>query len=50
VRFLSKVRVRKIVPKVPRDEADRAELLEDLQTMGVPGSSRSRGVSRTRRS
>jgi hypothetical protein len=30
----SKVRVRKIVPEVPRDEAERAELLEDLQTMG----------------
>jgi hypothetical protein len=26
----SEVRVRKIVPEVPRDEADRAELLEDL--------------------
>jgi hypothetical protein len=29
----SKVRVWKIVPEVPRDEAERAELLEDLQTM-----------------
>jgi hypothetical protein len=26
----SKVRIRKIVPEVPRDEAERAELLEDL--------------------
>jgi hypothetical protein len=30
----SKVRIRKIVPEVPRDETERAELLEDLQTMG----------------
>jgi hypothetical protein len=30
----SKVRIRKIVPEVPQDEAERAELLEDLQTMG----------------
>jgi hypothetical protein len=30
----NKVRIRKIVPEVPRDEAERAELLEDLQTMG----------------
>jgi hypothetical protein len=33
----SKVRIRKIVPEVPRDEAERAELLEDLQTMGCYG-------------
>jgi hypothetical protein len=33
----SKVRIRKIVPEVPRDEAERAELLEDLQTMGCSG-------------
>jgi hypothetical protein len=33
----SKVRIRKIVPKVPRDEVERAELLEDLQTMGCSG-------------
>jgi hypothetical protein len=33
-KVLSKVRVRKIVSEVPRDEAERAELLEDLQTMG----------------
>jgi hypothetical protein len=26
----SKVRIRKTVPEVPRDEAERAELLEDL--------------------
>jgi hypothetical protein len=34
---LSKVRIRKIVPEVPRDEVERAELLEDLQTMGCSG-------------
>jgi hypothetical protein len=33
----SKVRIRKIVPEVPRDEAERAELLEDLQVMGCSG-------------
>jgi hypothetical protein len=33
----SKVRIRKIVLKVPRDEVERAELLEDLQTMGCSG-------------
>jgi hypothetical protein len=33
----SKVRIRKIVPKVPRDKVERAELLEDLQTMGCSG-------------
>jgi hypothetical protein len=33
----SKVRIRKIVPEVPRDEVERAELLEDLQTMGCSG-------------
>jgi hypothetical protein len=33
----SKVRIRKIVPEVPRDETERAELLEDLQTMGCSG-------------
>jgi hypothetical protein len=30
----SKVKLRKIVPEVPRDEAERGELLEDLQVMG----------------
>jgi hypothetical protein len=30
----SKVRIRKIVLEVPRDEVERGELLEDLQTMG----------------
>jgi hypothetical protein len=30
----SKVKIRKIVPEVPRDEVERGELLEDLQTMG----------------
>jgi hypothetical protein len=33
----SKVRIRKIVPEVPRDEVERGELLEDLQTMGCSG-------------
>jgi hypothetical protein len=33
----SKVRIWKIVPEVPRDEVERAELLEDLQTMGCSG-------------
>jgi hypothetical protein len=33
----SKVRIRKIVPEVPQDEVERAELLEDLQTMGCSG-------------
>jgi hypothetical protein len=33
----SKVKIRKIVPEVPRDEVERAELLEDLQTMGCSG-------------
>jgi hypothetical protein len=30
----SEVKLRKIVPEVPRDEAERGELLEDLQVMG----------------
>jgi hypothetical protein len=33
----NKIRIRKIVPEVPRDEAERAELLEDLQVMGCSG-------------
>jgi hypothetical protein len=33
----SKVKIRKIVPEVPRDEVERGELLEDLQTMGCSG-------------
>jgi hypothetical protein len=33
----SKVRIRKIVPEVPRDEVERGKLLEDLQTMGCSG-------------
>jgi hypothetical protein len=33
----SKVKIRKIVPEVPRDEVERGELLEDLQTMGYSG-------------
>jgi hypothetical protein len=34
---LSEVKLRKIVPEVPRDEAERRELLEDLQVMGCSG-------------
>jgi hypothetical protein len=30
----SEVKLRKIVPEVPRDETEREELLEDLQVMG----------------
>jgi hypothetical protein len=30
----SEVKLRKIVPEIPRDEAERGELLEDLQVMG----------------
>jgi hypothetical protein len=33
----SEVKIRKIVPEVPRDEAERGELLEDLQRMGCSG-------------
>jgi hypothetical protein len=33
----SKVKLRKIVPEVPRDEMERGELLEDLQVMGCSG-------------
>jgi hypothetical protein len=33
----SEVKIRKVVPEVPRDEAERGELLEDLQTMGCSG-------------
>jgi hypothetical protein len=33
----SKVKIRKIVPEVLRDEVERGELLEDLQTMGCSG-------------
>jgi hypothetical protein len=33
----SEVKLRKIVPEVPRDEAEREELLEDLQVMGCSG-------------
>jgi hypothetical protein len=33
----SEVKLRKIVPEVPRDEAERGELLEDLQVMGCFG-------------
>jgi hypothetical protein len=29
----SEVKIWKVVPEVPRDEAERGELLEDLQTM-----------------
>jgi hypothetical protein len=34
---LSEVKLRKIVPEVPRDEMERGELLEDLQVMGYSG-------------
>jgi hypothetical protein len=34
---LSEVKLRKIVPEVPSDEAERGELLEDLQVMGCSG-------------
>jgi hypothetical protein len=33
----SDVKIRKIVPEVPRDETERGELLEDLQRMGRSG-------------
>jgi hypothetical protein len=33
----SEVKLRKIVPEVPRDEDERGELLEDLQVMGCSG-------------
>jgi hypothetical protein len=33
----SEVKLRKIVPVVPRNETERGELLEDLQTMGCSG-------------
>jgi hypothetical protein len=33
----SEVKLRKIVPEVPRDEVERGELLEDLQVMGCSG-------------
>jgi hypothetical protein len=43
----SEVKIRKVVPEDPRDEAETGELLEDLQTMGCSGLLRSRGVLRT---
>jgi hypothetical protein len=33
----SEVKLRKVVPDVPRNETERGELLEDLQTMGCSG-------------
>jgi hypothetical protein len=33
----SEVKIRKVVPEVPRDETGRGELLEDLQRMGCSG-------------
>jgi hypothetical protein len=33
----SEVKLRKVVPEVPRNEIERGELLEDLQTMGCSG-------------
>jgi hypothetical protein len=33
----SEVKLRRVVPEVPRDETERGELLEDLQAMGCSG-------------
>jgi hypothetical protein len=33
----SDVKLRKVVPDVPRNEIEQGELLEDLQTMGCSG-------------
>jgi hypothetical protein len=33
----SEVKIRKVVPEVPRNETERGEMLEDLQTMGCSG-------------
>jgi hypothetical protein len=33
----SEIKLRKILPEVPRDESERAELLEDLQVLGCSG-------------
>jgi hypothetical protein len=33
----SEVKLRKVVPEVPRSETERGELLEDLKTMGCSG-------------
>jgi hypothetical protein len=33
----SEVKLRKVIPDVPRNETERGELLEDLQTMGCSG-------------
>jgi hypothetical protein len=33
----SEVKLRKIIPEVPRDDSERVELLEDLQVMGCSG-------------
>jgi hypothetical protein len=33
----SEVKIRKVVPEVPRNEIEQGELLEDLQTMGCSG-------------
>jgi hypothetical protein len=33
----SEVKLRKVVPDVPRNETERGKLLEDLQTMGCSG-------------
>jgi hypothetical protein len=33
----SEVKLRKILPEVPRDESERGELLEDLQVLGCSG-------------
>jgi hypothetical protein len=42
----SEVKLRKVVPEVPRNETERGELLEDLQTWAVPDCWRSRGISK----
>jgi hypothetical protein len=33
----SEVKLQKVVPEVPRNETERGELLEDLQTMDCSG-------------
>jgi hypothetical protein len=44
----SEVKIRKVVLEVPRDEAERGELLKEISKRWVvPDCSRSHGVSRT---
>jgi hypothetical protein len=33
----SEVKLRKIIPEIPRDDSERVELLKDLQVMGCSG-------------